>query len=60
MMQGEKATLNLITDSMTIDLNVFGTFMKDGVSRNVHRRLVITEEFSTSRDCNTKISQQLL
>ena len=60
MHQPEKAVLDLITDGMTVDLHVLGTFVEHRICSNVDRRLAVTEELRLSCDHDAKKREKFL
>ena len=45
----------MMTNEVTINLNMFSTFMKDIIMNNLNSNSIITVKFSCSGTVNTKI-----
>lgn len=56
----DESILNLIFDGMTIYFHMFGSFMENRISSNVHCKFVVTEEFSTCMYPDMKASKKML
>src|SRR3954464_8145635 len=52
--------LNLVTNKVTINFNVFRSFMKHGIRCDVHSSLVVTKESHRKISWKTKISKKTL
>jgi len=58
MMQGDQTSHELLTNKVTVKLNVLGSFMKDGVLCNVNGCLIIAFDWNGMDGINCKLTEQ--
>lgn len=55
----EEAILDLILNNMTINLNMFGTLIKDSIISNMYKRLIVIMKVEELKVGIAKISEEL-
>lgn len=58
--QSEEAILDLVANSVAVNLHVFRPLVENWVGSNVHCRLVVTEKLSIRRDLHLQAGEKLL
>lgn len=59
MLRNNKTSFKLITNQMTINVKMLGTFVEDGVGNDIHGSLIVTPKINGNRNVKVKITSNV-